>query len=922
MAGNRPAQTTVLSTGSVASEVSLLFRTKRVSEIRSIESKIREDAEEKSEALRELLGTRYKDLLQAADEMAAIRDASSGSVRDALRDMAKSASHLREHFLKKGGQDANCPAPVTDDLERRKKVHVIGSKLKHIVDSPEVLYAHLESGNVYGAAVRYSLASCNYMELHNTPGLEGVANRFAERRWKQVQVFKDQILSAAEKKLVTPGLDSSVYSNVLASLVILAGKDRDILVVLDGMLASRTGWIDDENRGTTDAVSTRMRKLATIVRDTISCMASVFWSGDDSGVEGLLRDVDADAADEVKRLRESGALKNSCVSWIDSVKGWLEEHGKDILVGADSSRVLADTLRAIDDISSEDRWADDCQAALEKPPKFVFDIFTPFISERAATVASESVQRAVDKVLSDIDSVRGDIRIGSHAGKLIWSAVSNQAVCWKNDSTEGRQEPTSRMGSATDEENEIARALACSGLVSSVIDVFESSLSESLSDVAILAQRVPSVSNAFDDSVRSAFPRILEGVRTHLQSIPITFSDDPASKEQSCDHLIERALFIARIATAFRTADCVRSAYCFFGSVARGVSKPPVVNDDVETSNSSLQEFYETASDLSSAGYKTWANRLCRRLKEQLQAELTSEGVLNVVTGWASTEHSNSGSKLGDSEKSGGLRYPTTASTAAMKFILRACRAANRAGGFGLPQTAIEYLREEMSHAAVHAYGEAFGFYCGDLLSDGEMGEGFKRDGNERADTALMQMLFDVLVLQQLLDDSMAGNVSANSKQSLKALEQQLHTAIDPIDLASCRKAIHVSVDGYSSRTCILFGTITRNGLGGSSYLKRPLTTSTQLASSNLVSLSRTVPRFTYLPAPMPSTYSSTGGGTAGLSAKAALGALRLEATTANGSGYRKRDAETSVAEYASKVSESVGRFGRGFFESLTRKVG
>lgn len=900
----------------------MLFRTKRVSEIRSIESKIREEAEEKSEALRELLGTRYRDLLQAADEMAIIRDASSTSVRDALRDMAKSASQLREHFLKKGGQDATCPAPVTDDLDRRKKVHVIGSKLKHIVDSPEVLYAHLESGDVYEAAVRYSLASCNYMELHNTPGLEGVANRFAEHRWKQVQVFKDQILSAAEKKLVTPGLDSSVYSSVLSSLLILSGKDRDILVVLDGLLASRTGWIDDENSGTTDSVSTRLRKLAAIVRDTISCMASMFWSGDDSGVEGLLRDVDTDAADEVKRMRASGALKNSCVSWIDSVKGWLEEHGKDILVAADTSRILADTLRAIDEVFSEDKWADDCQAVLEKPPKFVFDIFTPFISERAAAVASESVQRAVDKVLSDIGGVWVDVGIGSHAGKLIWSAISNQAVGWKNDSIEDGQEPAARISSATNEENEVARTLACIGKVSSVIDVFESSLSESLSDIAILTQRVPSVSNAFDASVRSALPRILEGLRTHLESIPVTFSDDPASKEQSCDHLIEKALFVARMATALGATKCVRSAYCFYGSVTKGVDKPHVVDDDAVANSSGLREFYQTASSLSSAGYKTWANRLCLRLKEQLQTELTSEGVLNVTTGWASTGHSDAGSKIRESENSGDLRYPTTASTAAMKFVLRACKFANRAGGFALPQAAIEYLREEMSYAAVYAYRKAFGFYCDDLRSDGVMGERLKFSENERTDNAFMQMLFDVLVLQQLLDDPMTGNVSTNSKQSLKIVEQQLHATIDPIDLASCRKALYESVNGYSSRTCILFGTITRNGSGRSSYLKRPLTSSTQLASSNLVSLSRTVPRFTYLPAPMPSTYSSAGGGTAGLSAKAALGALRSEATAANGSGYRKREADTSVAGYASKVSESVGRFGRGFFESLSRQVG
>lgn len=273
MAANPPSQSTVLTTGSVASEVSMLFRTKRVSEIRTIEFKIREDAEEKSDALRELLATRYNDLLHAADEIAAIRDYSCNDVRDALQNMAQSASRLREHLLRKGSKDRGGAAQSTDDLGRRKQIHVVGAKLKHIVDSPEVLYACLEVGDVYDAAVRYSLASRNYTQLRNTSGLEGDANRFAERRWKQVKVFREQILSAAEKKLVTPRLAPTVYSSVLAAFIILAGQDHDVVANINGMLASRTTWIDDENRasGRDESVPSRITRIAAIVGNTGTC---------------------------------------------------------------------------------------------------------------------------------------------------------------------------------------------------------------------------------------------------------------------------------------------------------------------------------------------------------------------------------------------------------------------------------------------------------------------------------------------------------------------------------------------------------------------------------------------------------------------------------------------------------------------------
>lgn len=886
----------------------MLFRTKRVSEIRAIESKIRDDAEEKSEALRELLGTRYKDLLRAADEIAAIRDFSCNDVRDALQNMAQSASKLRQELLKKGGKDPSCAVQSTDDLDRRKQLHVVASKLKFIVDSPEVLYACLEAGDVYDAAVRYSLAATGYTQLRNTSGLEGDANRFAERRWRQVEVFREQILSAAEKRLVSPGLDSTLYSSVLAALIILAGQDHDVVSNVDGMLASRIAWIDDENRarGTDESVSNRIAKIAAVVRDTVTCMADMFWSGGECGVDGMLREVDASAADEIQRLRENGVLRGPVDAWIVGVRKWLEENGQDILAAASTSRILSDTLHAIDDVFGEERWPEACNAVLEKPPTYVFEIFTPLISDKAASVANESIQRTVNKAISDINEAWSDMGVGRHAGKQIWATISNDTVGLRREKEKvGFEVAIGRDTSAT-EDTDIIRTLARHNPVSNVMDSFEASLLESLSDVTALTQRVPSVANAFDEAVRSSMPRILEQLRMHLSSVPASFSDDVSDGKPSCDHLMEKALFVARTATVFRTAECVESAYCFRASI-----------EGSKAESDGLQYFSQIAEDLSWDGYKTWANRLCLRLQGRLQKELTNDKILLVPIGWSSTAGEGFESAHSDSSSVGAFRVPTTISTALMNFVLEVCDAANRAGGFALPHNAVQFLREEMSLAAVASYKNAKTFYCDEFPS---LPKGSATVEHGNPDTAIMQMLFDVLVLKQLFDDPAAeSTTSTEIKDSLRAVEQQLHSAVDPIDLATCRKALQQSIDGYSSRSCILFGTITRNNSGKSAYLKRPSTSLTQ-ASSNLVSLAATVPRFTYLPAPMPSTYSITGG-TVGLSTKTALGALRSEVTAGNGSTYRKRE-DTSVAGYASKVSESVGRLGRGFFESLTRKVG
>ena len=111
---------------------------------------MRSEAEDKAEALRDLLGTRYKDLLHAADRVVTTRDASRARVTDAMGALARDARELRSHFMQQSAASPKTKAP--DDVDRRRKEQAVAAKLKHIVDSTEALYAHLEHGRLYDAS--------------------------------------------------------------------------------------------------------------------------------------------------------------------------------------------------------------------------------------------------------------------------------------------------------------------------------------------------------------------------------------------------------------------------------------------------------------------------------------------------------------------------------------------------------------------------------------------------------------------------------------------------------------------------------------------------------------------------------------------------------------------------------------------------
>lgn len=998
----------ILTTGSVPSEVTHLFRTKRVSEIRAFESRIRVEADDKSESLRHLLGTRYRDLLSAADRISEMCDGANKSVRDALQTVYKTSEQLRDDLRARvtttsnsataidGDREVNLdskvaivesspvsPSSASDaDLAQRRAVHAVGSRLKHIVDSPEVLYACLEAGELYEAAARYVTAQRNFNAIVDNPTRESaVASRFAQARWKLVSAFKAQIISAAERRLVTSGLDSRAYARVFAAIVLLQADQCDVVSIAEKLLSARTTWLlEVQHRYKQGDASAAMRDIAVVVRDTITCMSELFWKGvndkqdltttsnSQQGVEALLRQVDDSCCQLVARARERGGLNGAVIAWTSNVRSWLQDNGDALLASAATSRQVALALKAVDDILSEPDWAEHCQASLQRSPDFVFDIFKPFISARAGVVAEECVQVAVKRVLADIAVAWEDTSGLCDVGKGMWMAMSGQAInlghhnkssLGSNNGSAATSYDRLRSSSARhfDEERDVARMLVYNGAVASVVDTFESCLKEALADVKTLAQRVSSVVVAFDSAMGSNVPQVFDALQKLVTGLMNKAAEMDADQR---DIAMERCLFAARAATALADTDCIADALKFIAISSASDQSNSATNSHASRNRTTgLIELQVRAAAVSGMAYSMWAKVLCDGLAPTVEQDLTWERRLVIEMGWVGATNDLDGkantliqddetltpASSANTDVDAAVRHPTTASTAVVNMLLKACKAASQAGGFALPVEAVEFIRDAMTKVIVRVYSDVLKTYT-ESSSVAEMsascGSAKKTDNDDKA---VMQMLFDVQCLQILLGDmsnderrqlsmssttNQINGVSSGSNSgtttNLRQLESEIQARIDPIDLASCRKALRESVANYVARTSILFGPVARRRDGrtpwagvvrGSTY--------TSTAVANLVSLAPPVQRFTYLPAPMPSTYNSAGA--VGINAKAVVGALRNEAAAASAAAAsgtaanRKRESDTSVAGYASKVSESVGRFGRGFFESLTRKV-
>jgi hypothetical protein len=945
---------------SIAAEVSQLFRTRRVSEIRAIEASVRADAEDRASNLRTLLATRYPDLLAAADAVGGARGAASERVHDALSGLARDANALRAHFLARakgpgaGGQAVGTGSEADYELEKRRATSAVGERLLHIVDSPEVLYACLESGRVFDATVRFAASEKAHAELDKM-----VAPAFACRRWIQVDAFRTQIIAAATACVQAPPVDTSNsgadaehseedgLAGVIVSLIVLS-PGNDVLAALDTLLSARTACIQKILSPPTSPLPSsatgRMYQLASVVRETVISTSRLFL-GDSPTVMSLLGPIDSAASAAVAALSWNGSIIARLSAWLNSAREAIAAYAPAVIDGAASVRSLADTLasvRSLLDQSAE--WVAACTGPLAIDPADGLAMFRPVICDRARVVVASCIRAAVSDALSSISTAIDTITTSTDMGDTLWTSVATHAVTWKPvTNVDGSRISATLDLAATPhaeaKRDDLSRERVRTGPTASVVRNLERALGDALADADILTSDIPEVAESLRAAVCESLPLIALCLRDKASALAdsasaavlaptlvemngIVRAETGSMFTGSEGACIEQALFAARTSVALTVADHIPAAFAF------GLSK----DDSSGTEN--LTAFCRTAGEASSRAFQAWAVRLCSHFGAQLRRELTDVFALEI------RHIGNQGRALGgdDATRAGAGQdssmCPTAPSSGAVRFVLGACQAVNRAGGLALPLHAVEALNIAMCGSAVAAYVEAQAAY--DSKREEQAAKDKKnggRCGTERPENVYLQLLFDIRFLYALLLGRSAVNVNGvNTEKSgakvtsatntkFAAICASLTSRIDPINLASSSKMLTEAVGSFVGRSTVLLGTLTLPTASNAFDTRKPLASSSGgLASASVTFIVPPVQRFSYLPAPMPSTYTARSGLTAGIGAKAAVELLRNEAAV-TGTQSRRRDAESTVVDYASKLTENVGKFGRGFLDSF-RGVG
>ncbi|CAJ0908021.1 6333_t:CDS:2 [Entrophospora sp. SA101] len=178
-----------------------LFVKYTIPEVRALEQKTRSDVEKMKQELRQMVGERYRDLIDAADSIVNMRHCAISIQQELINmqdscdvDTLKRSVRSQIDEGKKGIKDG------------KKHYHyTAAAQIKLLVDVPEQIWRSLENHKYLNASRLYLIARLVYKNLQvqndDVPFNISVTFPVVQRQWDAVSHFKSQILQKATQYL-------------------------------------------------------------------------------------------------------------------------------------------------------------------------------------------------------------------------------------------------------------------------------------------------------------------------------------------------------------------------------------------------------------------------------------------------------------------------------------------------------------------------------------------------------------------------------------------------------------------------------------------------------------------------------------------------------------------------------------------------
>ncbi|KAM7386207.1 hypothetical protein PAMA_009037 [Pampus argenteus] len=201
----------------------VLFERYNTEEIRRIERKVRGEIEQKKEELRQMVGERYRDLIDAADTIGEMRQCSE-SVVQSIQDM-----HQYCHSLKQGKAGASSCGRESQ-RQWQEKFYTMASQIKLLLEIPERIWSAMEASQYLQATQLYLLCCHLHSQLQLEAATGGhyspVLARFPilVRQVATTGHFRSTILLDSRSLLRGRAVSDQAIAEALVSTMLLEGS--------------------------------------------------------------------------------------------------------------------------------------------------------------------------------------------------------------------------------------------------------------------------------------------------------------------------------------------------------------------------------------------------------------------------------------------------------------------------------------------------------------------------------------------------------------------------------------------------------------------------------------------------------------------------------------------------------------------------
>uniref|UniRef100_A0ABI8AHC3 Conserved oligomeric Golgi complex subunit 1 n=1 Tax=Felis catus TaxID=9685 RepID=A0ABI8AHC3_FELCA len=844
-----------------------LFETHGAEEIRGLERQVRAEIEHKKEELRQMVGERYRDLIEAADTIGQMRRCAEGLV-DAVKATDQYCARLRE-----AGSAA--PLPPRDPQPQQpsqEKFYSMAAQIKLLLEIPEKIWSSMEASQYLHATQLYLLC-CH---LHSLLQLDSSGSRYSPvllrfpiliRQVAAASHFRSTILHESKLLLKCQAVSDQAVAEALCSIMLLEeSSPRQALA--DFLLARKAAiqkLLNQPHHST--GIKTQVCSLVELLATTLNQAHALFYTlpegqlPDPSLPCGLLFSTLETITgqhptgkgagvlqEEVKLCSWSRHLPASVVQFQpalrtlaqpisqeylkDTLRKWIHMCNEDIKNGITNLLFYVKSIRGLAGIrdamwelltneSTNHSWDVICQRLLEKPLLFWEDLMRQLFLDRLQTLTREGFdsistgcKELLISALQELESSTSSstpskhIHLERNMSLFLWSESPQDLppdAAWVSVAHRGP-----RAGSGLS-----MKAQAVSPCVQDFCSALDAKLQVQLDDLL-----------AYLPSADASPPKDVSPV----QAKSCAFDRLCQSLGELCPHLKQCVLGKSRNSEKpARDPKALKKQ-------GKGTTR------EVLPSQAKWQEVKELLLRQSVMGYRVWSSAVVKVLAHGFTRSLLLDdagSILATATSWDELEiqeEAESGSCIMST-----IRLPTQPSWYVQSFLFSLCQEINRVGGHALPKVTLQEMLKSCMVQVVAAY---------EKLSEEKQ---VKKEGAfPMTQNRALQLLYDLRYLSIILTARGEEVKSGRSKQDsrIEKVADSLETLIDPFDLDVFTPHLNSNLTRLAQRTSVLFGLVTGTE---NQFTPRSNTFNSQ-EPHNILPLASSQIRFGLLPLSMTST--------------------------------------------------------------------